>query len=103
MGRKHFLGYTRVSTEEQADKRNGLEAQRAAIDAEVERRGWNRQQVIADGALVPLAGPLLEPAVCDLRPLPCEPALRVVAEWAFACLALIRQGACAGCGGWAAR
>jgi DNA invertase Pin-like site-specific DNA recombinase len=34
------LGYTRVSTEEQAEKRNGLEAQVAAIDAEAERRGW---------------------------------------------------------------
>ena len=35
-----FLAYTRVSTEEQAASGNGLEAQRAAIDAESARRGW---------------------------------------------------------------
>ena len=35
-----MFGYTRVSTEEQADRRNGLEAQREAIDAEAQRRGW---------------------------------------------------------------
>jgi hypothetical protein len=35
---KLFFGYSRVSTEEQAEHRNGLEAQRAAIDAEAERR-----------------------------------------------------------------
>ncbi|BBX27948.1 recombinase family protein [Mycolicibacterium alvei] len=35
-----MFGYARVSTEEQAEKRNGLEAQRTTIDAEAERRGW---------------------------------------------------------------
>jgi DNA invertase Pin-like site-specific DNA recombinase len=35
-----FFGYSRCSTEEQAEKRNGLEAQHATIDAEAQRRGW---------------------------------------------------------------
>ena len=50
MGCKHFLGYMRVSTEEQADKRNGLEAQRAAIDAEAERRDWQVEHFADEGS-----------------------------------------------------
>ena len=42
------LGYVRVSTEEQADSRAGLEAQRAAIQRECERRGWQIVEVIED-------------------------------------------------------
>lgn len=42
------IGYIRVSTEEQADSRAGLEAQRAAILAEAERRGWRLVDVIED-------------------------------------------------------
>jgi DNA invertase Pin-like site-specific DNA recombinase len=34
------VGYTRVSTAEQAESGGGLEAQRRAITAECERRGW---------------------------------------------------------------
>ena len=44
-----FFGYCRVSTEEQADSRNGLEAQRAAIDAEVKRRGWTVEHYADEG------------------------------------------------------
>ena len=35
-----MIGYVRVSTEEQADSRLGIEAQEAALIAEAERRGW---------------------------------------------------------------
>ncbi len=42
------LAYVRVSTEEQADSGAGLAAQRAAIAAECERRGWQVVQVLED-------------------------------------------------------
>lgn len=41
-------GYIRVSTSEQADSGAGLEAQRAAIEAEAERRGWDLVCVFED-------------------------------------------------------
>jgi DNA invertase Pin-like site-specific DNA recombinase len=42
------LAYVRVSSEEQADSRAGLEVQRAAIQHECERRGWEIVEVIED-------------------------------------------------------
>jgi DNA invertase Pin-like site-specific DNA recombinase len=42
------LGYARVSTLEQADSRAGLEAQRRAVEAECERRGWELVEVVED-------------------------------------------------------
>jgi DNA invertase Pin-like site-specific DNA recombinase len=42
------LGYVRVSTEEQADSRAGIEAQRAAILAECKRRGWQLVELVED-------------------------------------------------------
>ena len=42
------LGYVRVSTSEQASSRAGLDAQRAAILAECERRGWTLVEMLED-------------------------------------------------------
>ena len=42
------LGYVRVSTDEQSTSGAGLEAQRRAILAECERRGWHLVEVIDD-------------------------------------------------------
>ena len=44
------VGYVRVSTDEQAQSGLGLEAQRAAIRAEVERRGWELADIFEDAA-----------------------------------------------------
>jgi DNA invertase Pin-like site-specific DNA recombinase len=43
-----YIAYLRVSTSEQADSRAGMEAQRAAILAEAERRGWTEVRFIED-------------------------------------------------------
>jgi DNA invertase Pin-like site-specific DNA recombinase len=42
---RRTIAYIRCSTEEQADSRAGLEAQRAAILAEAHRRGWDEADV----------------------------------------------------------
>lgn len=42
------LAYLRVSTSEQAESRAGLEAQRAAILAEAQRRGWAEVEFVED-------------------------------------------------------
>jgi DNA invertase Pin-like site-specific DNA recombinase len=44
-----FFGYSRVSTEEQAESRNGLDAQLATIDAEADRRGWAIEHFADEG------------------------------------------------------
>ena len=42
------IGYVRVSTEEQAGSGLGLEAQKAAVLAECERRGWRLVELVED-------------------------------------------------------
>jgi DNA invertase Pin-like site-specific DNA recombinase len=54
-----MFGYCRVSTEEQAEKRNGLEAQRAPMDAEAERRGWAVEHYTDAGVSGKVIGPQL--------------------------------------------
>ncbi len=44
------IGYVRVSTDEQHASGAGLAAQRAAIDAEVARRGWELLEVVGEDA-----------------------------------------------------
>src|SRR5271166_5673842 len=43
--RNHVIAYVRCSTEEQAVSGAGLQAQRTAILAEAERRGWTEADV----------------------------------------------------------
>jgi DNA invertase Pin-like site-specific DNA recombinase len=45
---QRVVGYVRVSTDEQADSGAGLTAQRSAIEAECERRGWELVEVAED-------------------------------------------------------
>jgi DNA invertase Pin-like site-specific DNA recombinase len=45
-----IVGYIRVSTREQGDSGLGLDAQRAAIEAEAARRGWVLEHVYSDVA-----------------------------------------------------
>ena len=48
---KRVLGYVRVSTGAQADSGAGLESQKAAIEAECNRRGWQLVEIIEDAGL----------------------------------------------------
>lgn len=54
-----FLAYTRVSTDEQAASGNGLDAQRAAIEAEAARRGWAVEHYFDAGVSGKVIGPEL--------------------------------------------
>jgi DNA invertase Pin-like site-specific DNA recombinase len=47
----NVAGYIRVSTAEQADSGAGLDAQRAAITTEAERRGWRLVDVYEDAGV----------------------------------------------------
>jgi DNA invertase Pin-like site-specific DNA recombinase len=63
---KHFVAFSRVSTDEQADRRNGLDAQRAAIDAEAQRRGWTVEHLADEGVSGKVIGPQLRKALAML-------------------------------------
>ena len=58
------LGYVRVSTDEQADSGAGLEAQRQAIVAECERRGWQLAEIVEDAGYS--AKDLKRPGIIDV-------------------------------------
>jgi DNA invertase Pin-like site-specific DNA recombinase len=47
----HVVGYVRVSTAEQSESGLGLAAQRHAIEAECERRGWTLVDVFEDSGV----------------------------------------------------
>jgi DNA invertase Pin-like site-specific DNA recombinase len=54
-----MFGYSRVSTEEQAISRNGLEAQCTTIDAEAQRRDWTVEHFADEGVSGKSIGPKL--------------------------------------------
>lgn len=56
---KLMFGYTRVSTDEQTESRNGLEAQRDLINSEAARRGWTVEHFSDEGVSGKLIGPQL--------------------------------------------
>ncbi len=55
-----MFGYTRVSTDEQAETRNGLEAQQAVIAAEATRRDWDMEYFTDPGVTGKIVGPQLQ-------------------------------------------
>jgi DNA invertase Pin-like site-specific DNA recombinase len=55
-----MFGYTRVSTDEQAMSRNGLEAQHETIAAESARRGWDVEYFSDEGVSGKLIAPKLQ-------------------------------------------
>lgn len=58
-----MLGYTRVSTEEQAGSRNGIEAQSETIRLEAARRGWSVEYFSDEAVSGKLVGPSLQEAL----------------------------------------
>lgn len=65
------VGYMRVSTEEQADSGLGLAAQKAAIEAECMRRGWDLVALHVDeglsGSVAPEKRPALVRALAQIK------------------------------------
>jgi DNA invertase Pin-like site-specific DNA recombinase len=60
---KHVLGYVRVSTEEQADSRLGIEAQLNTIQTECDRRGWSVEMHVDAGCSGKQVNPQLRGAL----------------------------------------
>lgn len=63
------VGYVRVSTSEQADSGAGLAAQRAAIESDCARRGWELVAILEDGGFSAksLVRPALQQALAMLK------------------------------------
>jgi DNA invertase Pin-like site-specific DNA recombinase len=64
--RMHMLGYVRVSTQEQADSRLGIQAQEGALTAEAKRRGWELTILRDEGASGKNVNPGLRKALDQL-------------------------------------
>ncbi|WP_244332104.1 recombinase family protein [Gordonia polyisoprenivorans] len=63
---KVMIGYVRVSTEEQADSRLGIQAQEAALHAEAARRGWELTILRDEGLSGSQVNPGLRSALAQL-------------------------------------
>ncbi len=60
------IGYVRVSTDEQALSGLGLDAQRASIEAEVKRRGWELVGIVSDAAVSARRSPADRPGFAEV-------------------------------------
>lgn len=67
---RYALGYTRVSTQEQGDSRNGLEAQAHALREYADRHGWellNIREEVASGGLGLDGRPVLQKTLAQAK------------------------------------
>ena len=69
---RNVVAYLRVSTDEQAESGLGLEAQRASITAEAERRDWNIVAEFTDAGVSGSVAPLDRPGLAEAVELCCD-------------------------------
>ena len=69
---QRVAAYLRVSTDEQADSRLGLEAQEASIRAEADRRGWEIVATYTDEGVSGSVAPLNRPGLAAAVGLACD-------------------------------
>jgi site-specific DNA recombinase len=77
------VGYIRVSTEEQAERGHGLEAQERAIRAFAESQGYELLRIVADPAVSGATRPAERPGFAELIALAGAGAISILLVWKF--------------------
>ena len=80
---KRVVGYTRVSTEDQAEDGAGLEYQRDAIEAFVKSQRWELVTIIEDAGISGASRPDGRPGFSQVRALAEARAIDAVLVWRF--------------------